>query len=59
MSERFEERVAQDAQDAEKADDLVSQYQRAVDKKGSKSLVDRETEKMLKEENDIQTEIEV
>ena len=56
MAERFEEKVAQDSQDAEKADDLVSQYQRAVDKKGSKSLVDRETEKMLQEQNEVQTD---
>jgi len=47
MAERFEEKVAQDAQDAEKADDLVTSYQRAAAKKGQKSLVDRETEKML------------
>lgn len=48
LAARFEEKIDQDAQDSEKANELVHQYQHAKDLK-KKSVLEQETEKIVRE----------
>ena len=51
MRERFEERVALDQKDQDKAQEVVQKVQHALEFK-KKSVLERETEKIVQEQHD-------